>query len=185
MHMPTRKPTVIAPLDEELSSSEVTTGARKETGKGVVYDTDGRPHYIATYVDAEELLRDNALLHRSAERQRSSRFTSIRMVGVAFMALSVTIVMFSLVYRSFPLFFYSLYLLILGLGLLGRRLWTITLLKFTIILMVFAALISIMISNWTGVGPSVATLAWIAIPFIVIVSVFAFLIEPRVKDLLD
>lgn len=107
------------------------------------------------------------------------------MVGVAFMALSVTIVMFSLAYRSLALFFCSLYPLILGLGLLGRRLWTVTLLKFTIILMVFAALISIMISNWTGVGPSVGTLAWSAIPFIMIVSVFAFLIEPRVKDLLD
>ena len=174
----------IAPLDASLAPSEIHTAAPPSTPpEEVVIPPDTRPHYVATYIDAEQLEKDNAAIAESTARQKKDRALQITICAGIYLLIGAAILGLSLL-RLAPLTaLVGTAALVLGYGIATRRSWSIAVVKILFLATVLLFLGSAMIGTWTGV--SITQHANIIGVLLLFGATFAFLVDPRINEMFN
>ena len=172
------------PLDDTLSPSSIFVPRKKSPeAKPEPIVLPPKTHYTATYIDAGELDRDNALLDASIKRQKTERRRSVQIAGVLLILIGGVSVVSSIVFIHPLLMVAGCVITAAGWGALIRRAWSSELLKYFLLCCIFFFVGTVMIKVWSGV--SVVDL-WLLFAVISVTgSAFAFLIDPRIQELLD
>lgn len=174
----------IAPLDGTILPSSIFVPAKKspkDTPEPVVLPP--QKHYTATYLDADQLDRDNALLDASIKRQKTERRRSVQIAGTLLIFIGSASAVSSIRFSNPLLMVAGGVIAAAGWGALVRRAWSSELLKYFLLCCIFFFVGTVMIKVWSGV--SVVNL-WLLFAVISVTgSAFAFLIDPRIQELLD
>lgn len=175
----------LEPTDTSLTSSTVTTAHRSDASKPPVpiVIPPPKPHYTATYIDAEKLDRDNALLDASIKRQKTERQISVTIAGILLMLIGGAGMGTSIPLANPLLMIAGIVIATAGFGVFIRKSWSADLLKYSLLATIFFAIGSVMIGVWTGV--SIIDIWLLAVIVAFMACGLTFVSDPRIGELFD
>ena len=182
----------LTPLDDSLTPATISVtpvihpeGVPKEP---VATSEHPRPHYVATYIDADQLARDNKAMERSSATQKERRILGIRLCGSIIGLVSLVILIMSILQRNSLLVIAGCLFAGTAAGIVLKKRWGVTLLKFIVICMIFGFASLFMISAFVTRGLAVFTgglFLQTLVVFTVLVCVLAALSEPRTQEMMQ